>query len=99
MTSKARHRPTTSRRPPSSCRRRSEEGRGGAHSPLSHASATLFRACFQALGIVLLFVSCLVLFVALVAAATLDIWTGAFGGVLSVVTAVVGYSLVCRWLP
>ncbi len=88
-----RHR--THRRRHSCAGRRSEEGRGGALTPLSHTSAVLFRA----LGLVLFFASCVVMFVALVAAATLDIWTGAFGGVLSVVTAVVGYGLVARILP
>ncbi len=54
---------------------------------------------FRALGLLLFFASSVVLIVALIAAASLDIWAGAFGGLLSVVAAMVGYGLVARFLP
>ncbi len=54
---------------------------------------------FRALGFVLFFASSVFLVVALIAAASLDVWAGAFGGLLSVVAAMVGYGLVARFLP
>ncbi len=92
MTSEARHRQPARRR--SHQRRRSEEGRRGA-SPFPTLPAILFRA----LGFVLFFAACVVMFLALTAAASLDVWAGALGGLSSVVTAVVGYGLVVRGLP
>ncbi len=85
-----RHRDQPLRRHPHpSCRR------SGPRRPPFPGAGLLF----EALGIVLFFASCVVMFAALIAAASLDVWAGAFGGLLSVVTAVVGYGLVCRWLP
>ncbi len=85
-----RHRDQPLRRHPNpSCRRS-----GPRRSPFPGAGLL-----FEVLGVVLLFASCLVLVVALIAAASLDVWAGAFGGLLSVVTAVVGYAITARWLP
>lgn len=83
---------TSCRRLPPSRRRPSSRRRGVF---LSFCVPSLF----DVLGVVLLFASSVVMFVALIAAATLDVWAGAFGGLLSVVTALVGYGLTARWLP
>ncbi len=78
--------------------RRSEEGRRDFSFPFP-ISPLILSALFRALGIVLFVASCVAMFVALVAAASLDVWAGAFGGLLSVVAALVGYGLVSRVLP
>lgn len=92
MTSEARH-----RRPPTRRRNVRRHGRRGLPS-LSHTTLPA-NLLYHALGLVLLFASCVVLVVALIAAAALDVWAGAFGGLLAMVTAVVGYGLVARILP
>ena len=83
------HRPTPCRRSP--CRRLSRP----APFPPSRAG----RVLFHALGMLLLFGSCLVLWAALYGAFALGWRYGAVGTVLGVVCGLMGAGLVGRFLP